>query len=148
MSSVIENSAFLKSSKAIGSNLSATGAPFSHVLAPRAVMGQSASTRPRRTPTYQSSRLTVGSQSPAKSQLLLAETWALWLGADSQLAVPVRDIAAPDVRAAVPPGRTFLAAVGLQPPVRDGAIVRGHADHGRQHEQAVLEGSVEPAVLV
>ncbi len=36
--------------------------PRVHVLAPRALTGQSTSTRPLRTPTYQSCRLTVGSQ--------------------------------------------------------------------------------------
>src|SRR5262249_34881844 len=37
------------------------------MLAPRALIGHSASTRPFRTPTYQSCRLTVGSQCPGMS---------------------------------------------------------------------------------
>src|SRR5215472_77652 len=99
MSSVIENSAFLKSSKAIGSNLSATGAPFSHVLAPRAVI-----------PVVQvDCRIAVAGDEPD----LLPEPQALRLGADLQLAMLVRDIGDLDVLAAAHPGRTFLAAVGL-----------------------------------
>src|SRR6516225_119184 len=41
--------------------------PF-QMLAPRALIGHSVSTRPLRTPTYQSCRLTVGSQCPGMSQ--------------------------------------------------------------------------------
>ncbi len=70
ISSAIENSAFLNSSSRIGSSVFATlvpsmrsaSSPRVHMLAPRALTGQSTSTRPLRTPTYQSCRLTVGSQ--------------------------------------------------------------------------------------
>ena len=41
-----------------------------HRMAPRAETGQTHSTRPPRTPTYQSCRLTVGSQCPGMSRTL------------------------------------------------------------------------------
>src|SRR4029453_17253301 len=58
---------------------------------------------------------------------LFAEPQALRLGANLQLAVLIGDIGDLDILEAVDPGRTFLAAVGLQPRVHDGAVVCGHA---------------------
>ena len=45
-------------------------------------------------------------------------------------------------------GGPFSRAVGFQARIDDRAIGRGRADHRGEHEQAVLERGIEPAVLV
>ena len=79
---------------------------------------------------------------------LLAERQTLRLRPKRQLAVLVRDAGDLDIIQPVHPWRAFFGAVGFQAGIDDGAFGGRRADHRGEHEQAVLERRIEPAIFV
>src|SRR5215813_13003158 len=99
------------------------------MLAPRALIGHSASTRPLRTPTYQSCKLTVGSQCPGMSQTFSPSDRGLACGPTLSFTVLIRDAGHFDVGAIMHPRGAALGAVGLEACIHDDSVGRRHADN-------------------
>ncbi len=109
------------------------------LIPPRAAMGQTHSTRPRRTPTYQSYRSTVGSQCPGTEAELVTKSRGLGARLYQELAVLVRCPGIGHARRLPDERQSGVDGQRLEPGIhhRDPRPRRAH--HGAEHEQGVPE---------
>src|SRR5262245_34003859 len=116
------------------------------MLAPRALTGQSVSTRSVANADIPIVQIDGGIAVAGNEPDLFAESQPLCMGTELQLPMLVRDARYFHGGTTMHPRRTALGAVGFESGIDDGAVRRRHADHGREYEQTVLEFRVAAAI--